>query len=54
MINEYSIDKKTCKITKDLLLNCAKKSYNLDECLILKLLSNKYCSNYNKQIASSK
>lgn len=35
--------KNNCKITKDLLLNCAKKSNKLDECLLLKSLYNKYC-----------
>lgn len=36
-------NKKNCRITKDLLLNCAKKSNKLDECTLLKFIMNKYC-----------
>jgi hypothetical protein len=32
-----------CKITKDLLINCAIKSHNLNECNVLKLIINKFC-----------
>ena len=40
-----------CNITKDLLINCTLKSQNLKEC---KIIMNKYCPDFNKQIVSSK
>lgn len=51
---EYIYDKKNCSITKQLLTNCAKKSNNLDECNILKLILNKYCRKDRSLIHSTK
>lgn len=38
-----NIDKINCRILKDLLVNCVKKSDSFEECILLKLNFNKNC-----------
>ena len=45
-------NKNSCKITKDLLLNCVKKSNKLDECVLLKSIYNRYCKKFVINISS--
>ena len=45
-MDNNSYNKNSCKITKDLLLNCVKKSNKLDEYLLLKSIYNRYCKKF--------
>ena len=46
IMDNNSYNKNSCKITKDLLLNCVKKSNKLDECVLLKSIYNRYCKKF--------